>query len=99
MLTLPLPTENICLFNQSLLNALHLLSRCERVGVRPPAVCTLGFHEVGAQALSILSQVTVLGTTHRLLDKPTAFSTVSEESEGQFASGQALFIDVVGTTC
>lgn len=68
-------------------------------GRAPPAVCTLGFHEVGAQALSILSQVTALGTARRLLDKTTSFSTVSEESSaGQFAGGQSLFIGVACTT-
>lgn len=55
MLTLLLPTKNICLFNQSLLNSLHLFSQWERMGLLSH-VCTLGFYEVGPQALSILSQ-------------------------------------------
>lgn len=65
MLTLLLPTKNICLFNQSLLNALHLFSQWERMGLLSPRVYTGVLRGGGTNSVNIV-------TGWQLSGRPTA---------------------------
>ena len=94
VLTLLLPTKNICLFNQSLLNALHLLSARED-GLAFPKCVHWGFMRWGHRLCQYCQRVTALGTAHRLLSKWASLSMVNKESsQGQFASDQGLCIGI-----